>query len=54
MLKSLGKTLTLSYSIKNWAFFNIKELNNDIDETVLKINKLRESINEIVKELEDE
>lgn len=33
---------------------NIKELNNDIDETVLKINKLRESINEIVKELEDE
>lgn len=33
---------------------NIKELNSSIDETVLKINKLRESINKIVKELEDE
>ena len=33
---------------------NIKVLNKEIEETVKKIDKLRASINEIVKELEDE
>ena len=33
---------------------DIKVLNKEIEETVKKINELRASINEIVKELEDE
>ena len=33
---------------------DIKVLNKEIEETVIKINELRASINEIVKELEDE
>ena len=33
---------------------DIKVLNQEIEETVKKIDKLRASINEIVKELEDE
>ena len=33
---------------------DIKVLNKEIEETVKKIDKLRASINEIVKELEDE
>ena len=33
---------------------DIKVLNKEIEETVKKIDKLRSSINEIVKELEDE
>ena len=33
---------------------DIKVLNKEIEETVIKIDELRASINEIVKELEDE
>ena len=33
---------------------DIKVLNKEIEETVIKIDALRASINEIVKELEDE
>ena len=33
---------------------DIKVLNKEIEETVKKIDELRSSINEIVKELEDE
>ena len=33
---------------------DIKVLNKEIEETVKKIHELRTSINEIVKELEDE
>lgn len=33
---------------------DIKVLNKEIEETVEKINKLRASINQIVRELEDE